>query len=182
MLEQVQTLIGVYPPEFFLTQESARKVQPLLPRKSFPSVLERLNLRGEITTFLVENFFTIIHTQFPVMERVGFMHTFDTFLKTSQGDLMSDALCLTICALGEISATTVEVFDTESTLGSNGTEYFAHASPILNEGGTALFSRDTTTPLAYFFASVYLRYRGRPLEAWKHIHTASTAVQLIFSQ
>lgn len=182
MLEEIKTLIGIYPPGFFLTQESVRRVRPLVPGKSFSSVLERLNLRGHITEFMVNNFFNHIHSEFPVIERIALMNIFNTFLKTSQGNLMSDALCLTMCALGEICVTTVDIFNTESKIGSNGTDYFAHASSILNGEGTALFSRDPITPLAYFFASIYLRYRGRPLEAWRHIHTASTAVQLIFSQ
>lgn len=182
MLEQIRYLIGEYPHEFFLSQESARSLRPLVPRLSYSSILERLNLRRETTEFLVASFFNNVHSQFPILERNAFLDLFDTFLKTSQCNHVSDALCLTILALGEICSTTIEVFDAESLIGSNGSEYFAHAQQILNAGGMTFFSRDPTAPLAFFFASVYFRYRGRPLEAWRQIHTASTGVQLIFSQ
>lgn len=182
MLEQIKYLIGDYPHEFFLSQESSRNMRPLIPRLPFATVLERLKLRYESTDFLLAGFFNNVHSQFPLFERNAFLDRFNTFLKTSQFNTVSDALCLTVLALGEICSTTIDVFDTESRNGSNGTEYFAHAQKILNGAGMALFRKDPMAPLAFFFASVYFRYRGWPLEAWRYIHTASTGIQLIFSQ
>lgn len=182
MLEQIKYLIGDYPQNFFLSQESGRILRPLVPRLPFSTVLERLNVRHETTEFLVAAFFSNIHSQFPLLERHAFLDRFNKFLKTSQCNTVTDALCLTVLALGEICSTTIDIFDAESRNGSNGTEYFSHAQKVLNGAGMAIFRKDPMAPLAFFFASVYFRYRGRPLEAWRHIHTASTGIQLVFSQ
>ena len=180
-LERIRSLIGDYSQDFFLFLESERSLQPLVPRVPYSSILEELNARRESTDFLVSSFHTHIHSQFPIIEHESFHEMFETFLRTSEGKSSSDALCLIILALGEICSNTIEVYDTESQSDGNGSEYFAHAHRLLTTEGLTLFSRDIRVPMAYFLSSIYFRYRGRPLEAWKMIHTASTGVQLMFS-
>lgn len=182
MLEPVKSLVGEYPQEFFLSQEAARVLRPLIPREHFSAVHERLKLRHEETEFMLARFFHNINSQFPLLEQNAFQDRFNRFLASSQCNTVSDAVCLIVVALGEICSTTIDVFDAESRQGRNGTEHFAHAQKILNGAGMALFRTDPMGPLAFFLASVYFRYRGRPLEAWRYIHTASTGIQLIFSR
>lgn len=182
MLDRTKALIGEYQQGFILSQESGRRLPPLIPRKSFSSILERLAVRYETAEFLVAKFCIHILSQFPIMDRDEFLDMFSAFLKTSQGNTVSDALCLMALALGEVCSTTIDVFNAESPNGMNGNEYFAHASQILAANGSALFSKDPTAALTYFFFSVYFRYKLRPLEAWKHIHTASTGIQVMFKR
>lgn len=64
-LERIRSLIGDYSQGFFLFLESERSLQPLVPRVSYSSILERLNARHESTDFLVSSFRTHVHSQFP---------------------------------------------------------------------------------------------------------------------
>lgn len=185
-LDKIKRLIGSYPQDYFLILESERQVQPLIPRVSYTEIVERLNLRRSITDNLVSSFFKNIHSQFPVLERKHFLEMFETFLQPQephncQEPNISAALCLMTLALGEICTHPNAEFDVESPDFGNGTDYFGHAYQILTTVETAPFSRDLAVPLAFFYASLYFRYRSRPLQAWKTIHSASTAVQLMFS-
>ncbi|KAJ5690047.1 hypothetical protein N7462_004439 [Penicillium macrosclerotiorum] len=181
VLEQVKTLIGDYPQDFFLFLESERKIQPLVPKTSRSSIMERLALNRHTANFLIETFFTHVHTQFPILECQPFLKMFQTFLTDPAISDITSALCLTVLALGEICSGINEDFDIEVSSEGNGTEYFSHAYQILSTVETTFFSRDLNVPLAFFYASLYFRYRGRPLQAWRLIHTASSATQLMFS-
>lgn len=180
-IDKIKRLIGDYPQDYFLFLESERRLQPLIPRVSYTAIVERLNLRRSITDSLVSSFFTNIHAQFPVLDRKPFLEMFEKFLHPYQEPDMSAALCLMTLALGEICTNPSANFDIESSEVGNGTDYFAHGYQILTTVETAPFSRDLTVPLAFFYASLYFRYRSRPLQAWRTIHSASTAVQMMFS-
>lgn len=180
-LEKIKSYIGDYSQDFFLFLESERSLPPLVPRAPYSIILENLNSSRESTDYLISSFRTHVHSQFPIFEHESLRGMLATFLRTSEGSNSSDALCLIILALGDICSGTMETYDTESEPDDNGSEYFGHAYRILTTEGLTLFSREITVPLAYFFGSIYLRYRGRPLEAWKMAHTASTGVQLMFS-
>jgi hypothetical protein len=180
-LDRIKRLIGDYPQDYFLFLESERRLQPLIPRVSYTAIVERLNLRRSITDSLVSSFFTNIHSQFPVLDRKPFLEMFEKFLHPYQEPDMSAALCLMTLALGEICTNPSANLDIESSDIGNGTDYFAHGYQILTTVETAPFSRDLTVPLAFFYASLYFRYRSRPLQAWRTIHWASTAVQMMFS-
>ncbi|KAJ6006040.1 hypothetical protein N7451_003984 [Penicillium sp. IBT 35674x] len=180
-LDKIKRLIGDYPQDYFLFLESERRLQPLIPRVSYTAIVERLNLRRSITDSLVSSFFSNIHAQFPVLDRKPFLEMFEKFLHPYQEPDMSAALCLMTLALGEICTNPSANFDIESSEVGNGTDYFAHGYQILTTVETAPFSRDLTVPLAFFYASLYFRYRSRPLQAWRTIHSASTAVQMMFS-
>lgn len=180
-LERIRNLIGDYSQDFFLFLESERSLRPLAPQVPHSAILEKLNANRETTDFLISSFCNYVHPHFPILERESLHEMFETFLQSSEGRTSADALCLIILALGEICSTAVNVYDTESQTESNGTEYFAHAYQILATEGLTLFSRDVKVPLTYFFGSIYFRYRGRALEAWKMIHAASSGVQLMFS-
>lgn len=180
-LEKIKSLIGDYSQDFFLFLESERCLRPLAPTVTHSAVLEKLNASREATDFLVSSFCTSVHPHFPILECKAFEEMFETFLQSSDGRTSSDALCFIVLALGEICSTTSNVYDTESQTESNGTEFFTHAYRILATEGLTLFSWDVKVPLTYFFASLYFRYRGRALEAWKMIHAASSGVQLMFS-
>lgn len=182
MLDQTKALIGEHQPGFILSQESRRRLPSLVPQKPFSALLDRLQVRRDEADFLVAKFCIHILSQFPVMDRDEFVEIFGVFHKTSQGNTLSDALCLMALALGAICSTTIDVFNAESRNPMNGSDYYAHASRILAANGSTLFSKDPTATLTHFLASVYFRYKLRPLEAWKHIHTASTGIQLIFSR
>ncbi|KAJ5677726.1 transcriptional regulator family: Fungal Specific TF [Penicillium maclennaniae] len=174
-------LIGDYSQDFFLFLESERSLRPLAPQVPYSAILAKLTANRETTDFLISSFCNYVHLHFPILELESLHEMIETFLQSSEGRTSSDALCLIILALGEICSTTVNVYDTESQTDSNGTECFAHAYQILATEGLTLFSRDVKVPLAYFFGSIYFRYRGRALEAWKMIHAASSGVQLMFS-
>ena len=180
-LDKIKRLIGEYPQDYFLLLESQRQFPPLIPRESYTAMVARLNLHRVITDFLLKSFFTHIHSQFPVIERKTFLETFEKFLQPGQKPSISAALCLMTLALGEICANPSSNFDIELTEVGNGTDYFAHAYSILTSMEMAPFSRDLAVPLAFFYASLYFRYRCRPLQAWRSIHSASTAVQLALS-
>lgn len=180
-LDKIKRLIGEYPQDYFLLLESDRQLPPLIPRESYTAMVARLNLHRVITDFLMTSFFTHIHSQFPVIERKTFLETFEKFLQPGQKPSISAALCLMTLALGEICANPSSNFEIELTEVGNGTDYFAHAYSILASMEMAPFSRDLAVPLAFFYASLYFRYRCRPLQAWRSIHSASTAVQLTLS-
>jgi hypothetical protein len=180
-LEKIKSLIGDYSQDFFLFLESKRCLRPLAPTVTHSAVLDKLNASREATDFLVSSFCTSVHPHFPILERKTFEEMFETFLQSSDGRTSSDALCFIILALGEICSATSNIYDTESQTESNGTEFFTHAYRILATEGLTLFSWDVKIPLTYFFASLYFRYRGRALEAWKMVHAASSGVQLMFS-
>ncbi|KAJ6119977.1 transcriptional regulator family: Fungal Specific TF [Penicillium sp. IBT 18751x] len=180
-LEKIRNLIGDYSQDFFLFLESERSLRPLAPQVPYSAILAKLTANRETTDLLISSFCNYVHLHFPILELESLHEMLETFLQSSEGHTSSDALCLVILALGEICSTTVNVYDTESQTESNGTEYFAHAYQILATEGLTLFSRDVKVPLAYFFGSIYFRYRCRALEAWKMIHAASSGVQLMFS-
>lgn len=180
-LEPIRKLIGHYSQDFFLLLESERKEPSLIPRTSISTIREELGQDPSTTSSIISNFFTHIHSQFPVLEKDLFSKQFERFLGKSQIHEAETALCLTVLALGEIFSVHNDLFDMNSSLDGIGGEYFAHAYQILRSGQTTLFSRDQTVPLTFFYASLYFRYTGRPLQAWKLVHTASTGVQLIYS-
>ncbi|KAJ5894286.1 transcriptional regulator family: Fungal Specific TF [Penicillium taxi] len=180
-LEGIKSLIGDYPPGFFLMLESERKLPPLVPRTSYNSIIQRLNLYRDITDSLVASFFTHVHSTFPILDHGDFMETFERFLVGTHEPDLSSALCLTVLALGDLCSQTEDPYDTESIKNGQSTEYFAHAYQVLSSEGAATFSRELVVPLAFFYASLYFRYRARPLQAWKLVNTASTGVQLMFS-
>ncbi|KAJ5107230.1 Phytanoyl-CoA dioxygenase [Penicillium angulare] len=180
-LDKIQKLVGEYPQDHFLILESERKLQPLAPRLSYRTIIERLNSDRTMIDLLISSFFTHVHSQFPILEHVLFLITFEKFLQPNQEPNISAAICLMVLALGEICADPNANFDMESSQTGNGTEYFAHAYQILNSMDTVPFSRDLNTPLAFLYASIYFRFRCRPLQAWKCIHSASTAAQLALS-
>ncbi|KAJ5697463.1 transcriptional regulator family: Fungal Specific TF [Penicillium malachiteum] len=180
-LDKIKRLIGEYPQDYFLFLESERELQPLTPRVSYAALIDKLNQHREIADFLVSSFFNNIHSQFPILEQKTFLATFEKFLRPNQKPDMSAALCLMTLALGEICTNPSATFDIESSEFGNGTDYFAHGYQILTTVETAPFSRDLAVPLGFFYASLYFRYRSRPLQAWRSIHSASTSVQLMLS-
>lgn len=180
-LDPIKKLIGHYSQDFFLLLESERKIPFLTPRTSKSTIIERLNLDLPATNLLISDFFTHVHSQFPVLEKEPFLQLFEKFLANDQINEIDAALCLTVLALGETFSRDNDLFDLGSSLTGIGAEYFAHAYQILMAGQATLFSRDQAVPLTFFYASLYFRYSGRPLQAWRLIHTASTVVQLIYS-
>lgn len=180
-LMPIKKLIGHYSQDFFLLLESEREMPFLTPQTSRSSIRERLSKDPALTEFLISNFFTHVYPQFPVLEREPFLQQLEKFLANDQSYDIGAALCLIVLALGEICSNQNASFDMDSSLTGNDAEYFAHAYQILMTGHSTLFSRDQTVPLAFYYASLYFRYIGRPLQAWRLIHTASTGVQLIYS-
>lgn len=180
-LDPIRKLIGHYSQDFFLLLESERKIPFLTPRTAMSTIIERLNLDIPATNLLISNFFTHVHSQFPILEKEPFLQLLEKFLANDQINEIDAALCLTVLALGETFSRHNDLFDMDSSMTGIGAEYFAHAYQILMAGQTTLFSRDQTVPLTFFYASLYFRYSGRPLQAWRLIHTASTVVQLIYS-
>ncbi|KAJ6037105.1 hypothetical protein N7540_001384 [Penicillium herquei] len=178
-LDKIKRLIGEYPQDYFLFLESERELQPLTPRVSYAALIDKLNQHREIADFLVSSFLTDIHSQFPILEQKTFLATFEKFLQPNQKPDMSAALCLMTLALGEICTNPSATFDIESSDFGNGTDYFAHGYQILTTVETAPFSRDLAVPLGFFYASLYFRYRSRPLQAWRSIHSASTSKHIL---
>jgi hypothetical protein len=180
-LDPIKKLIGHYPLDFFLLLEFERKPPILTPQTPRDMIHEELVQQREATDFLVMSFFTHVHSQHPVLEKEPFLERFDKFLANGQTNDIDAALCLTVLALGEICSSPGDISDMEFPMNKKGADYFAHAYQMILAQENVLFSRDPNVPLTFYFASLYFRYCGRPLQSWKMIHSASTSVQLILS-
>jgi len=183
-LDRIKYLIGDYPHNFFYLLEVKRPfdsfVIPGIPQ-SFNQI-DKSRYDDKVQTALIDKFLEHVHPFFPIVEEKLIASLFETFPSSSKANAVDTSLCLIILALGKVSSNPKSIFDIESDGELSGAEYFASAYHNLNNGLNPPFSTDYLLPLALFYASLYLRYIGRPFQAWQLINLASKSVQFMISQ
>jgi hypothetical protein len=182
-LDRIKNLIGDYPQDFFFRLEVKRPFDDFnvigIPQ-SFEQI-ERYRLQPQVIHPLIVQFLDHVHPFFPIIEEDSVHALFDTFPASPKANVRT-SLCLVILALGKVSLNPQSIFDIEAERGHSGVEYFASAWANLSQGPQPDFSVDHLLPVALFYGSLYLRYIGRPLQAWQLIKRASDSVQFMITQ
>ncbi|CAG8033220.1 unnamed protein product [Penicillium salamii] len=182
-LDRIKNLIGEYPHDFFFRLEVKRPFDDfkgLGTPQSFDQI-EPYRLQPHVIHPLVVQFLEHVHPFFPIIEETSVHALFDTFPASPKANVRT-SLCLIILALGKVSLNSTTIFDIEAERGHSGVEYFASAWVNLSQGPQPDFSVDHMLPVALFYGSLYLRYIGRPLQAWQLIKRASDSVQFMITQ
>jgi hypothetical protein len=182
-LDRIKHLIGDYPHDFFYLLENKRPFDDF-KRSEIPQSIQQIDqplLREPFTGTHVRGFFEHVHPSFPIIDPCLVNSLFETFPASTKANVRT-SLCLVILALGKVSTNAGHIFDIEAQRELSGVEYFATAYHDLNKVVKPVCSMDHFLPLALFYASLYLRYIGRPIQAWQLIEHASTCVQFMISR
>ncbi|KAJ5120365.1 Phytanoyl-CoA dioxygenase [Penicillium bovifimosum] len=184
-LGQIKELIGEYPEDFFRQLEWKRPLLglqlPGVPR-SFEQI-DRNLLLPQVTKPLINEFLKCVHPFFPIIDPQLLQTLFETFSTYTKVNSVQTSLYLLILALGKVSSNPERIFDIEADKELNGMEYFAPAYNYVNDTVVQQSSMaDELLPLALFFASLYLRYIGRPIPACFAIQSASRTVQHVITE
>ena len=182
-LDRIKNLIGEYPHDFFFRLEVNRPFddfKALGTPQSYEQI-ERYRLQPHVIHPLVIQFLEYVHPFFPIVEESSIHALFDTFPASPKANVRT-SLCLIILALGKVSLNSATIFDIEAERGHSGVEYFAPAWVNLSQGLQPDFSAEHMLPVALFYGSLYLRYIGRPLQAWQLIKRASDSVQYMINE
>lgn len=183
-LDRVKNLVGDYPQDFFKQIEKKRpfnSIQVAGIPQAFEQI-ERSRLHPQATKPLITEFLHHVHPFFPIVEPQLLHMLFDTFSTYTKVNSIQTSLYLIILALGKVSSNPQQIFDIEADKDLSGMEYFASAYHYLNNPLITSFTADHLLPLALFYGSLYLRYIGRPIQAWQMIRDASGSVQIMISE
>lgn len=183
-LDRVKNLIGDYPQDFFKQIEKKRPFNSI-QAAGIPQAFEQIDrsrLHPQITKPLIAEFLHYVHPFFPVVEPQLLHMLFDTFSTYTKVNSIQTSLYLIILAMGKVASNPQRIFDIEADNDLSGMEYFASAYHYLNNPLITSFTADHLLPLALFYGSLYLRYIGRPIQAWQMIRDASGSVQIMISE
>jgi hypothetical protein len=182
-LDHIKFLIGDYPHNFFYLLELNRPFDNF-EDPGIPHSFDQINgcRLDAVQDALIGEFLKNVHPFFPIIDEKLIPLLFQTFPSSSTATGVDTSLCLLILALGKISSNPRVDFDIESDKDASGVEYFAPAYHNLNNGPKSPFSTNHLLPLALLYASLYLRYIGRPVQAWSMIELASASVRFMILQ
>ncbi|KAI3115044.1 transcriptional regulator family: Fungal Specific TF [Penicillium roqueforti] len=183
-LDRVKNLVGDYPQDFFKQIEKKRPFNSI-QAAGIPQAFEQIDvsrLHPQVTKPLITEFLHHVHAFFPIVEPQLLQMLFDTFSTYTKVNSIQTSLYLVILALGKVSTNPQRIFDIEADKDLSGMEYFASAYHYLNSPLITSFAADHLLPLALFYGSLYLRYIGRPIQAWEMIREASGSVQIMISE
>ncbi|KAL2700643.1 hypothetical protein AAEP93_007462 [Penicillium crustosum] len=183
-LDRVKNLVGDYPQDFFKQIEKKRpfnSIQVTGIPQAFEQI-DRSRLHPQVTKPLITEFLHHVHPFFPIVEPQLLHMLFDTFSTYTKVNSIQTSLYLIILALGKVASNPQRIFDIEADKDLSGMEYFASAYNYLNNPLITSFTADHLLPLALFYGSMYLRYIGRPIQAWQMIRDASGSVQIMISE
>jgi hypothetical protein len=183
-LARIKELIGEYPQDFFRQLEQKRPFRSI-QLAGVPQTFEQIDrnlLLPQVTKPLINEFLKCVHPFFPVIDPQLLQTLFDTFSTYTKVNSIQTSLYLLILALGKVSSNPERIFDVEADKDLNGMEYFAPAYHYVTNPLIQSSMADELLPLALFFASLYLRYIGRPIHAWHAIRSASTTVHLVITE
>ena len=183
-LDRVKNLVGDYPQDFFKQIEKKRPFNSI-QAAGIPQAFEQIDvsrLHPQVTKPLITEFLQHVHAFFPIVEPQLLQMLFDTFSTYTKVNSIQTSLYLVILALGKVSTNPQRIFDIEADKDLSGMEYFAPAYHYLNNPLITSFTADHLLPLALFYGSLYLRYIGRPIQAWQMIRDASGSVQIMISE
>ncbi|KAJ5558775.1 Phytanoyl-CoA dioxygenase [Penicillium sp. DV-2018c] len=182
-LDQIKKLIGEIPEDHFQKLEQERAFhsikQPGVPRKF--EQIDRNLLIPPVTKPLINEFLKNVHPSFPIIDPRLIQDLFETSLYTKANSIKM-SLYLLILAIGKVSSDPERIFDIEADKDLNGMEYFAPAYNYVNDPLIRSSMACELSPLTFFFASLYLRYLGRPIHAWHAIREASDMVHRVITQ
>lgn len=173
---QVKSLLGDYPNDVFLRIEE-RRVLPagLTLPSSTSSPLGMPVLDHAITNDLMEKYFQSVNMQHPILDYDECATQYHPLTSNPLEQSLESAFFLLMLAVAEVSgAPRPEALDADWSPGST---YFLPALTISVE--TYLRTSITTIvlPRCLYLAALYYNYLGRPLDAWKLVHMASTSFQ-----
>lgn len=134
-------------------------------------------LDHSITNDLMEKYFQSVNMQHPILDYDESVAQYHSLASNPEPSLES-ALFLLMLALAEVAyAPAPEALDADWSPGST---YFSAALTISVE--TYLRTSITTIflPRCLYLAASYDNYLGRPLDAWKLVHMASTSFQRLW--
>jgi hypothetical protein len=183
-LDRIKNLIGDYPEDFFKQIEIKRpfnSIQVAGIPQAFEQI-DRSRLHPQVTKPLITEFLNHVHPYFPVLEPQLLHMLFETFSTYTKVNSIQTSLYLVILALGKASSNPEQILNIEAEKDLNGMEYFASAYHYLNSPSITSFTADHLLPLALFYGSLYLRYIGRPIQAWRMVRDASNSVQLMIPE
>lgn len=176
---QVKSLLGDYPNDVFLRIEERRTLPTSLELPSSTSgPLEMPVLDHAITSDLMEKYFQSVNMQHPIMDYEECVEQYHSLQSNPLESSLESALFLLMLALAEVAvAHPPDVLDADWMHGST---YFWPALTIAVE--TYLKTSVTTIVLSrcLYLAALYYNYLGRPLDAWKLVHMASTSFQRLW--
>lgn len=128
-----------------------------------------------ITNDLMEKYFQSVNMQHPILDYDECATQYHPLTPNPLEQSLESALFLLMLAVAEVAgAPRPEAFDADWSPGST---YFLTALTISVE--TYLRTSITTIvlPRCLYPAALYYNYLGRPLDAWKLVHMASTSFQ-----
>ncbi|KAJ5356552.1 Phytanoyl-CoA dioxygenase [Penicillium concentricum] len=182
-LDRIKNLIGDYSEDFF-QQIAIKRPFNSSQAAGIPQAFEQIDrsrLHPQITKPLITEFLNHVHPFFPVLEPQLLHMLFETFSTYTKVNSIQTSLYLIILALGKASSNPQRIFNIEEEKDLSGMEYFASAYHYLSGPLITPFTGDHLLPLALFYASLYLRHIGRPIQAWQMIREASCSVEIMIS-
>lgn len=176
-MPQTSAILGQYPLDLFFRIEQRRPVpQELSLNISSLPHLDNSTFDRSITDSLVEQYFSLVNSQHPVLDATEFWSIYAQVPSNS----VHRALCLIVLALAEAA---LQQQQTTKTLAwMPGVLYFKPALSIILQQSLVSFGTDIALPQSLYLAALYYSYLARPLLAWKLVHMASTNVQHLWIQ
>ncbi|CAH0033896.1 unnamed protein product, partial [Clonostachys rhizophaga] len=178
--EAIKLLVGDYPP-FALSRVEAKRNLPERLSLSEAGKHSRAGL-PDVSQWqsrqLIEAYFSIVGTQYPVLDRGEFMLLYDKVV--AEGTLaITHSVCLVfvVLALGAIAE--ISSFRDVSEDAPPGIDFFEPALRHLVHEWPMFSGADIVLPQAMYLASLYFGYLSRPLQTWRLVHMASTSTQQI---
>lgn len=173
---QVRALAGTFPHDSFFRLEARRSVPDDISFSTLPSSNGLPSLDRRITDKLVEQFFTLVYTWHPIFDREAFTEQYARLLDRGLEQDEESAVCLVALALGAIAS---EPTSRSGRFGDEipGSLYFKPAFHILVTAWVNSFGDNIILSQGLVLSALYCLYLLRPLQAWRAIHMASTAIQ-----
>lgn len=172
--------MGYYPQSLFYDLETSKAFpDDIMLSQDISLLLSELDLDQETTARLISNFFSFIHTKFPIVDPGSFPEVFDKAIEDIARSVYkpSLAVCLLVLALGALGSTE-DVFSPENE-GDPSSPYFAIAYRILMIRWAGSFETSLSQPTGMLLAAIYLCFKSQPLAAWKLAYMTSSNLQLL---
>lgn len=167
---RVKALIGDYPEDYFFTLEQALPLPTCLEipndttdRLSLPS------LNPGVLDSLAQNYFSVVHPNFPLFTYHEFGGWHANLYKHGPGNTPETAICLCVYALGCLVLPGEEQVDVEVQAEKDqlALQFFHPAIRIILRHTVWGFRPSMEICQALILASSYFAHLGRPLHSWK---------------
>lgn len=177
-----QALLGSFPADMFYRIEARRSLpSPLSIQLVCAEKLVFPAIDHHYTNVLVEEYFSYVHPQHPLVELEAFMSLYHLMLREGPRDTLESALCFVVLALGQAASESPD-FQNLSPDWCPGTEYFSCALQIFLRHFHSSFGTSLLLPQGLYLCAVYYGFLARPLQSWKLVHMASTNLQHLWIQ